>query len=433
MFDSPRPPSARLTCLVGLAAGAIGGLILAIGGAAYAWDGSFFLEQIINRGAPFAPDRRWSDYLWEAPTWSAVRITHDAVVAQWTFRFTTAFLPLAAIGASWLVVRRKRPDLIIWAIVGVCGCCLPGQWFSVAEGIIAIQFAWPLFLAIAVGLEGWTELAAVALSVFIFFQHPFASPIFLGAGLALAVGQISRLLPAAPRWRWWVVALMGAAVVRRELVTGNERGYATLSWLRQSTSESMYHLPLLAMGALLAAAAVMIVARAHAWLPAVLIAMATVALCVHFARVSHWTLALSYRLPVLFVTAPFVLLMFLAAARRGEDRPLTPFVVSVATGVMFIAVLFVQALAWRHVLDDVQASVRFGPACKTLAAVDDGRGTPITHWATSYLAILQQPRHPRRFLAGSEAGCHAFEQTGHLFLRPWAPHFAEPSGFYELP
>ena len=69
---------------IGFIAAGLGGLILALGGAAYAWDGAFFLEEIINRGAPFAPQHRWSDYVWEAPTWAAIRLTDNAALAQWT-------------------------------------------------------------------------------------------------------------------------------------------------------------------------------------------------------------------------------------------------------------------------------------------------------------------------------------------------------------
>jgi hypothetical protein len=416
---------------IGFLAAGLGGLILALGGAAYSWDGAFFLEEIINRGVPFAPQHRWSDYVWEAPTWGAIRLTDNAAFAQWTFRVSTGLLPLTALVASWLIVRRRRPDLIVWPIIGICGCSLPGEWFSVAEGIIAIQFAWPLFLAIAVGLEGWTEIVAAVLAVFIFFTHPFAFPIFVGGACALLAGQSFKRLPPSPRWRWWVGALLAAGIVRRLLLASSEQGYTRLSWLRQSTVESMYHLPLLAMAVLLVAAITMCFPRTRPVLPAALISCSTLMLCVHFLHVSHWALALSYRLPVLFVTAPFVLLMFVAAA-TAPVRPTVTAAVSAATGTMFVAVLLVQAFAWHHVLTDVRSATRSGASCKTLAGVDKGRGTPITHWATSYLAILAQGRHPSRFLTGSVAACRAFDRTGRLYLRPWDPSFAEPSGYYRL-
>jgi hypothetical protein len=416
---------------IGFIAAGLGGLILALGGAAYAWDGAFFLEEIINRGAPFAPQHRWSDYVWEAPTWAAIRLTDNAALAQWTFRVSTGLLPLTALVASWLIVRRKRPDLIVWPIIGICGCSLPGEWFSVAEGIIAIQFAWPLFLAIAVGLEGGTEIAAAVLAAFIFFEHPFAFPIFVGGALALLAGQSFKLLPPSPRWRWWVGALLAAGIVRRVLLASSEQGYTTLAWLRQSTVESMYHLPLLAMAVLLIAAVTMCFPRTRPLVPGALIICSTLMLCVHFLQVTHWTLALSYRLPVLFVTAPFVLLMFVAGA-IPPLRPSVTVAAATATGIMFVAVLLVQSFAWHHVLSDVRASTRSGASCKTLARVDKGRGTPITHWATSYLAILEQGRHPSRFLTGSVAECRTFDRTGRLHLRPWDPSFAEPSGYYRL-
>jgi hypothetical protein len=221
--------------------------------------------------------------------------------------------------------------------------------------------------------------------------------------------------------------------VRRLLLVPFEQGYTGLAWLRQSTVESTFHLPLLAMFALLLAA-VMLLAflSAPVVAPSLLIILATVMLCAHFGHVSHWTLALSYRLPVLFVTAPFVLVMLVAASAHSTSPPRTTVVVATASGVMFVSVLFVQSLAWRHVLHDVRSAVSSGANCKTLQSVDRGRGTPITHWAVSYLAILDQGRRPTRFLTGSTAACRSFHRTGSLYLRPWEPGFAEPSGYYRL-
>ena len=192
------------------------------------------------------------------------------------------------------------------------GCSLPGEWFSVAEGIIAIQFAWPLFLAIAVGHRRWDGDRCSCPRRLHLLHDPFAFPIFVGGACALLAGQSSsdsrraRAGAGGPARSWQRGSCAGSFWRAANRATRDCRGSGRArsndvppsARDGRSPRRSDHYVP-----------------SAHpTCAPGRTDQLFHSELCVLFLHVSHWALALSYRLPFLVVTAPFVLLMFVAAA-----------------------------------------------------------------------------------------------------------------------
>jgi hypothetical protein len=358
------------------------------------------------------------------------QLSSSANAAEWVFRVSTALLPFIALSLSYWMVRRDRPDLFVWAVLGICGACLPGQWFVVAEGIIAVQFAWPLYLAIAVGITGRRTVAVAALIPFIFFQHPFAAPILVSAGVVLLVGHWQELLPRTPAWIAWTAILLAAGAIRPAIRTSNDQDALSLGWFKFATETSLKWIPLIALAALFAVGVALARGSQRYWLIVSLVLLSGAGMSIWAADPSRWGAAINYRLPVLFVTAPFVLLMFVCATRGETGAERTRALVIVGVGLMFVTTLSIQAVTWSNLMAEVESATSSGPVCRTTAEVDRGRLTALENWGTSYLAIIQQGPRPRRLILHSEKACAQFETSGVVHLRPWDPTYREPPGYY---
>src|SRR5271166_4240023 len=116
------------------------------------WDGSFYLFEMLDRQSWFlAESRRWINYALQWPTLAALRYTTNFPLLTLIFSLSYASVPMIGLAASYLVCR-KRPELFIWAAMGIGLTALPGTLCFNAEGIMSAELFWPVLLASLIGV-----------------------------------------------------------------------------------------------------------------------------------------------------------------------------------------------------------------------------------------------------------------------------------------
>lgn len=179
------------------------------------WDGSVYLANILESGAPNVPHNRWPVGALHLVVIAARPIGVEA--ASFVFAALYAAVPALAFALAW-VWHRDRPVALAWSAIGITGTVLSAQAFMVSEMVIAVQLWWPLLVLATGGWDdrrkgAWVTTAVVAL------LHPVAAVLLLI--LAVAHGL---------RRRWTSAAIVASAgVLRWSMLTGYESETASSS------------------------------------------------------------------------------------------------------------------------------------------------------------------------------------------------------------
>lgn len=184
----------------------LGALIAAVMGTALSWDGSWYLFNVLESQAPFTPHGRVVNTVLQAPTLLAQSFTDRLGVLRLVFGMTYLAVPVVALVGSWLVVRQRRPDMLVWPALAICLATTAGQVNPSSEALQAAQLVWPPLLAAIVGLhlhrrDGLPWLIVCAAGLFVAVAHPFGAPLLM---VVLLVSLI---------YRRWSVAAVAAALV----------------------------------------------------------------------------------------------------------------------------------------------------------------------------------------------------------------------------
>jgi hypothetical protein len=180
-----------------------------------AYDGSGYFLMCIHYNRPFTSQFRLSNEPLQFLVLIAKRFTENMFVLRFAFCISYASIPLIAIWLSWKAVRYKRPNLIIWAVLGICIIPLPMQGFFVSEWMTATQLFWPIWLAILVsrdpnltynnafgGIRTLHGLNPILLGFLVFIVamlHPAAFLYFvMGAMLLIILSILYRII--SPGW-----------------------------------------------------------------------------------------------------------------------------------------------------------------------------------------------------------------------------------------
>src|ERR1051325_2489969 len=139
---------------------------------------SYLLEMLIDHSV--VRNGRISILLFQLPTIFLIkaflRLGIDTLatlpIVRLAFNVNYALTPFISLLLSWIVVRKKREDLLVWAALIILFVNLVNfSWVS--ELLIAVQFACPLLLAILQNPGNkifW--ILFVILMPFTFFLHP---------------------------------------------------------------------------------------------------------------------------------------------------------------------------------------------------------------------------------------------------------------------
>jgi hypothetical protein len=183
-----------LPVLIGLLVSAIVGLQLFQDGSSY------LLEMLIDRSA--VRHGRVSILLFQYPTIFLIKTFHrlevDTLVTlpivRLAFNLNYALTPFVSLVFSWLVLRKKKEGLFIWAALIILFVNLVNfSWVS--ELLIAVQLSCPLLLALLQNPRSKTFWSLFFfLTPFIFFLHPLVITIYIV--LAAASAYIGDRQPA---------------------------------------------------------------------------------------------------------------------------------------------------------------------------------------------------------------------------------------------
>ena len=179
-------------------------LVSAIAGLQLFQDGSSYLLEILIDHSAVRHDRL-SALLFQFPTILLIKTFHwleidplvTLPVVRLAFNLNYALTPFVALALAWLVVRKKREELFIWAALIILFVNLVNfSWVS--ELLISVQLACPVLLALLQNPESKSfRLLFLVLTPFLFFLHPLVITIYLV--LAAASGYVAYRQPVYRR------------------------------------------------------------------------------------------------------------------------------------------------------------------------------------------------------------------------------------------
>ena len=171
-------------------------LVAAVVGLPLFQDGSsYLLEMLITHSV--IRNGRFTILLFQLPTIILIktflRLGIDTLttlpIVRLAFNLNYALTPFISLFLSWLIVRKKREELLIWAALIILFVNLVNfSWVS--ELLISVQFACPLLLALLLGPRSKTFwILFVILVPFTFFLHPLVLTLYLVmAGASAYIG-----------------------------------------------------------------------------------------------------------------------------------------------------------------------------------------------------------------------------------------------------
>ncbi len=410
-----------------------------------AWDGSYFLVDLLDHGRPVILHGRSAMVVFQVPAAIAGHLTSNVAVLTFLFSLPYVLVPLVALWLSWRVVRERAPGLIVWAGLAIGVVTLPGQAFFVSESLMVAQLAWPLLLGVLVGYR-WNRAALLALVVFLVLLHPMAAPA-LGVVALVAVVQARRDSGRRVELRraGWVFG--GAALVRQAMTSaGLDAETPKLGDYTHQWTWAVNGMPTVVVGSIIAAVLVVVGSCWRASRPSPLtrkagavafglLVVAFMAATLWGARTHLWRSALDYRSFVVLFGLPLAVAAVLDAprARRGQsakpagagvDVPAA--VVAgedglrraalVVAGLTFSCTLGLQSLGWAGLMDYARHEVAAHPPGCVVRHFAEKDGTAMRHWANPSLVLLVQGRKPRVVVVGEPSSCARLAATGELVL-----------------
>jgi hypothetical protein len=431
-----------------LAIGALAYAFASLLGLGLAWDGSYFLFHSLDTGQPLVPYNRFIHWPLQEPAILARSMTESPRALAAIFSFTYLLIPLASLVASWWVVRKRRPRLFVWSVIGIGLVSLPGQAFMVSEAIMSVQLAWPILLAFLTGRPGEHRFVVVAFSLALVLGHPFAVPI-LGciavAAVLLAMAERSQRR-SLMFWAVIIGALSVAALLRSiavEFDTTHVQAFSAdqLTW---AFGEVILGPPLVMLVLAYLGSAALVVgtllrrrgapdrARGAELMAFALLTVAGVVLLPWAADPHAWWKGLDYRLFVLVFAAPVMAMAFLDAllGRREDDHAsvaemgaaavgavgdddaagapgtrarlqaeavLTRHWIAASQAVVILVVLGAFSISFLNLQNQLVLQVGRDPAtCQTIWWRDWVRHTPLDHWASTADSLVVQGRTPMK-------------------------------------
>lgn len=368
------------------------------------YDGSYFGYVILRNHQLFVDHQRYSEVVFELPVVLAARLATDMAVLRPLFCLPYALVPVISVALSWLVVRRQNPGLIIWPILGIGLVSVPGLALPTAEAVITAELAWPVLLAVAIGMPRRTWLVVLLVAPLILFLHPIsAAPLAMAAMIAVVVAI------QEPARRTTLLILSGAC-----LVAAAVRLLAPLDSYEQSVLTSqdlLLEFGYVGRSSIFAVVVAWVlgimvvldkgrrfprITRYSAAIAATALVVATVLLVRWAANPTGWSATIHYRdFDLLFEIPLFLLMAVNARGRAGTLSPSYPANAARRTGrlvlavsLVFTLVLAVNALQWGTLTRDLERRMTADPGYCGSPVPAGQRNTALDHWSVPYLANL---------------------------------------------
>ncbi|HYR94248.1 MAG TPA: hypothetical protein VEP48_08600 [Methylomirabilota bacterium] len=411
-----------------LSIAAAASLVAAISGLPLVWDGSFLLFTVLNDQQPMVIYNRFVNSLLTAPVLAASALTEDLGILRLVFNLSYEAVPFVALLASWVVVRRARPDLFVWPVLGIGLALLPGLAVPTASSIIAAQLFWPLFLAALVPPSSRLVLAlSVALGVVVAFSHPIAAALLVLLAIAGWIER-GRSRPAGLAWLTgclalallnvvWLTSQLDAyqAHIAEPIVALNILGWALVGPQSLGLGFTAFAAWLLYRGGGDPRA------RGRARMTIVIAALPFV---VWAAIPSLWGNVIDFRVAALPCAVPLLLLAWLDArspVRLLEERRQAALAAAV---VMFVVVVVLSA-GWAILAARVESAVAQASGCVPAESIEGYPDSALGNAFVTPLSLVLQGRDLHAFVEPLSA-CAS---TGWPARLPAGPYVFEPRWF----
>jgi hypothetical protein len=420
-------------------------------GAPLIWDGAYQLCFTLITDRPyFYLSRFHSAILWY-PTVLAGRVTDDAGILTIIYGLPFCLAPAVGLLASWLVVRRQAPTLVIWAAMGILAGTLPGQIFIINDSNLQMHLFWPLFLAMLVRLGPWQLALLMVLGVFQ-FSHPIGIATFFGAGLAAAAmafadapGRRMHLGNAMLMAGFSMLAALKLVIWPDSYAEQQASVMEALGcWRKGVSGWPIRGLALVWVASGLIVAGRLSGSRGLRWL-ALAPLVAGSAMWIYWSADEYrWAGAIDYRRWILPLSFPFfacALLERMVIIRRppglAEEAGRSDAIALPAwiLAITFSIVLCLQGTQWMGLSRRLMADVRAHPgAVVPPGVVQWARGTPLDHWGMLSLVMLHQGQAPAKLLLDQQTIQVIFADPPAVPLSPFTPisPLPGPNGWFDF-
>jgi hypothetical protein len=418
-----------------LALCAFGALIAALTGVALSWDGSAYLFNALDSQQPFTPHDRLVNVITQAPTLLAQTFTDRLGVLRLVFGISYLAIPVLALLACFLVVRRRREEMFVWPVIAICAATVPGQINPSSEALQASQMVWPLLLAAIVGLDrrdGVAWLAVLTTGLFAALAHPVGVPL-LGGVLLVGILYRRRSVSAL------AALLLVTALVNAWLTADPYQGdRITINVVTYSFDRAIAGAPLVAIASSAAGAALLAVAdrtRHRNLLGAggvACLALAIAALVGWASDPRAWDGAIEFRTLAAVAILPVALIAVLDGWR--EPAACSPWrqLAAVTASAGFALIMAVQGLSVQR-LDALLANdIRTAnSACVPQENIPGVNGTMLDSWATPYRSLVLGGRTAREVVLWGDE-CRLLTMDGAVPIDYWQQGTLDASGWFDL-
>jgi hypothetical protein len=175
-------------------------------------DGSVYLFSVATESSPIVPNQRLAATLPQLPAAAAFALGADLPLGRLIFSAGYVAIPVASLLASWWLLRRRAPALLLFVLLSFLALQL--NFSGVSELLSALYLTWPLVPAMLL-LPGrrWVMAYGLAVGPLLLLLHPLAFlPCFGLALLALLVGDDDAGLTRT--WRRIGLWLVGNGLLR---------------------------------------------------------------------------------------------------------------------------------------------------------------------------------------------------------------------------
>ena len=424
-----------LTAPVCLVLVGLGALVASLCGVALNWDGAYYLFNLLESRQSFVANGRTTNIVLQAPTLLVQSLTGDLSILRLVFGLSYLAVPVVAVLASYLVVRRNERRLFAWAVIAITVAALPGQMNPSSEALQVGQLGWPILLGAIVGLRRDDPLGAVA---------ALGSGLFVALGHPLGAVLLAGVAATAVLFRHRGVAIVGVALLVLSIVSGlHTANTYEANRLTMDTVVSSFRISLagwvgVALGLSTAAAAMALIAersRRAALIGGCALALELVAGFL-FLRWAHnpivWAGAIEFRTFAAVVGVPVALVAILDAARpskrsAGAWREL----LAMTCAAVFLGTMVIGGLTVRTIDQDLtRAMQNSSGACTAEETVPGANDTLIDSWATPSRSLLLDGRQPDHIVL-PQAQCGSLAQ-GAVPVAPWDMRASNTSGWFVL-
>jgi len=359
------------------------GLYACVCDLALIWDGgAHFCYTLVNGEAYAYQGRFFSAILWQPVVWAA-GAHQELSVLRFLFGFPLCLAPAIGLALScWM--GRSRPELLLWALPGICVSAIPSQVFMINESTFQQTLFWPVMLGLLVPLTIPRRIMMALLLVFQ-FSHPQGLLLMAVAALLLWLLGRNPRLADSEMYRRRVKYMVGLCVLCLMKIVLTPDPYAVQEagiWpVLALFYQGLLGWPLLGWLCLVGAFGLSLRNReGDTRRVLILVLLAGVVLIYWAVDPTRWVKALDARRFALPLALPFYVGLWFTIRKPARPAPCLRNVAFVSV-ILFCVVLTIQSARWNRQLGKVLWQVEADP--RSVLPVEEFtalQGTPLDHW-----------------------------------------------------